>query len=80
MNQGEYYSGFKSYQGTQNKEYAELLLGDHGEAFQEGDQALVVFTKSVGKDDKIYKNLRGIYPADSTSRTTNNPVSATNEP
>ena len=61
---GEFYSGFKEYQGTQNTEYAQLMLGNHGEPFKEGDNALVVFTKTVGKDDKIYKNIRGIYPAD----------------
>jgi hypothetical protein len=61
---GEYYSGFKSYQGSENTEYSQLQLGNHGEPFKVGDTALVVFTKSVGKDDKIYKNIRGIYPAE----------------
>src|SRR5882724_12935677 len=60
----EYYSGFKEYQGTPNNEYGQLTMGNHGEAFKEGDAALVVFVKSLGANDKIYKNLRGIYPAD----------------
>src|SRR5688572_19243908 len=66
--EGNYYSGFKEYQGTQNTEYAQLTLGNHGEAFKEGDGALIVFTKTAGTDkagnDVIYKNLKGIYPAD----------------
>jgi hypothetical protein len=60
---GEFYSGFTEYQGTPNTEYQQLKMGNHNEPFKEGDQALVVFTKSVGKDDKIYKNLKSIFPA-----------------
>ena len=65
---GEFYSGFKEYQGTQNNEYAQLILGNHGEPFKEGQQALITFTKTAGTDktgkDVIYKNLKGIYPAE----------------
>jgi hypothetical protein len=60
---GEFYSGFKEYEGTPNTEYAQLTMGNHNEPFKEGDAAMVVFTKTVGKDDKIYKNLKAIYPA-----------------
>src|SRR5882724_8351709 len=64
----EFYSGFKEYQGTPNNEYGQLTMDNHGEAFKEGNTALVVFTKTAGTDkqgkDVVYKNLRGIYPAD----------------
>ena len=65
----EFYSGFKEWEGEMNKDYLELLNGNHGEPFNEGDNVLIEFTKSVGKDDKIYKNIKGIYPADGEKPT-----------
>jgi hypothetical protein len=61
---GDYYSGFKSYQGTENIEYSELCRGNHGERFKEGDRASIQFVKKVGNDDKIYRNLKHIFPAE----------------
>ena len=60
---GEFYSGFKQWEGANNTEYNMLMFGNHNEPFKEGDMATIKFTKSVGKDDKIYKNLKGIFPA-----------------
>lgn len=67
---GDYYSGFKAYQGTENIEYSELCRGNHGEGFKEGDQASIQFVKKVGNDDKIYRNLKHIFPAEATQVAT----------
>lgn len=76
----EFYSGFKEYEGIQNQDYAQFLMGNHDEAFKVGDMALVKFTKKVGVDkktggDKIFKNIVGVYPADGAI---NPPKAATN--
>jgi hypothetical protein len=67
--EGEIYSGFTEWQGTENIEYSQLKNGNHGDPFKEGEQALIEFTKSAGTDkngnDVIYKNLKAIYPPDS---------------
>jgi hypothetical protein len=70
---GEFYSGFTEYQGTPNTEYQMLKNGNHNDAFQEGDQALIEYTKTAGTDkegnDVIYKNIKGIYPADMSPKS-----------
>lgn len=67
--EGERYSGFTDWQGVTNTEYNQLKSGNHNAPFNEGDQALIEYTKSAGTDkegnDVIYKNLKAIYPADS---------------
>jgi hypothetical protein len=69
----EFYSGFTEYQGTPNSEYQMLKNGNHNDAFQEGDQALIEYTKTAGTDkegnDVIYKNIKGIYPADTSPKS-----------
>jgi len=72
--EGEYYGGWKSYQDVMNTEYNQLLHGNHNEPFREGDQALIEFTKSVGANDKIYKNLKAIYPASTTPNRLETPI------
>jgi hypothetical protein len=52
---GEFYSGFKDYQGTQNQEYSELLMGNHGGPFKEGDMATIVYTKTAGTGKNMAK-------------------------
>jgi hypothetical protein len=59
---GEFYSSFKTYEGNNNQEYNQLLFGNHNEPFQEGDTVVVTYTKTVGANDKIYKNLKSIFP------------------
>jgi len=69
---GEFYSGFKDWQGADTTEWSLVQHGNHGEPFKEGQQALIEFTKTAGTDkegkDVIYKNLKAIYPADTTPK------------
>ncbi len=70
---GEFYSGFKQWKGSNNTEWNLLQNGNHGEPFNEGDQALIEYTKTAGTDkegnDVIYKNLKAVYPADTTPKS-----------
>lgn len=71
---GEIYSAFKDYQGQVKDVWNQFQFGNHNERFTEGTVANISFTKSVGKDDKIYKNLTSIFPASGVAQPAQKPL------
>lgn len=68
---GDFYSGFKEYQGKPNLEYEQLMGGNHDTPFKEGDMAVLRIVKKAGVDkdgkDKIFNNIVGVFPGDTTA-------------
>lgn len=52
---GEFYGGFRDWEGTLTDGYNQFLN------VKEGDNAVVEYSKSVGANDKIYRNVRSIH-------------------
>lgn len=73
---GNSYSSFKAWQGTPKDVWTQWQTGNHNGPFMNGVTANISFSKTVGKDDKIYFNLASIFPAiDQTPLPAQKPVS-----
>ncbi len=52
---GEFYGGFRDFEGILTDGYNSFL------ELNEGDNVVITYSKSVGANDKIYRNVRSIH-------------------
>lgn len=64
MADGNWYSGFKKWEGEDTTVYSQFKMGNHNMPFKKGDQALITYTLGEYNGEVVY-NLKSMYPSDS---------------